>query len=227
VLTPSTQENEMTRATTDPRRSPDATPDARPGADGRLAGLTLMAGCVLAVLAFVGISVAVPGSGNDRYGDPLWQPLYGVLLAGSVLVVLGLPAVLAVHGHAFRRLTLVGYLGIFAPLVMLNVAETTIEAFVMPYLLHHGGIPEQTPAGLNAFEAVALLLFLIGSVCLAVAVFRARVLPWWVGAALLASLVSVFVVHGGPAGFVSDYFVLAALFCFGWYAVRPRSGAAV
>jgi len=214
----------MTRATTDPRRSP-ATPGDPPGADARLAGLTLMAGCVLAAIGFVAISVAAPGSGDDRYGDPLWQPLYGVLLAGSVLVVLGLPAVLAVHGHASRRLTLVGYVGVFAPLVMLNVAETTIEAFVMPYLLHHGGIPQETPAGLNAYEAVALLLYLVGSICLAIAVFRARVLPWWVGAALLASVVSVFLVHGGPAAFISDYFVLAALFCFGWYAARPVATA--
>jgi hypothetical protein len=121
-------------------------------------------------------------------------------------------------------LTLVGYVGIFAPLVMLNVAETTIEAFVMPYLASHGGTPDQTPAGLNAFEGVALLLFLVGSVCLAAAVFRARVLPWWVGGALLASLASVFLVHGGPAAFISDYFVLAALFCFGLYAVRRPSG---
>jgi len=212
----------MTRATTDPRRSP-ATPGVRPGSDGRLAGMTLMAGSVLAAIGFGAISLAVPGSSNSRYGDPLWQPLYGVLLAGSVLVVLGLPAVLAVHGQASRRLTLVGYVGVFAPLVMLNVAETTIEAFVMPYLLHHGGIPAQTPAGLNAFEAVALLLYLVGSICLAVAVLRARVLPWWVGVALLASLASVILIHGGPAAFISDYFVLAALFCFGWYAVRPPS----
>jgi hypothetical protein len=40
----------------------------------------------------------------------------------------------------------------------------------------------------------------------------------------LASVVSVFLVHGGPAAFVSDYFVLAALFCFGLYAVRPPAG---
>jgi hypothetical protein len=216
----------MTRTTTAPRPSPAAAA-APPGADGRLAGLTLMAGCALAALGFVGISIAAPGSGNDRYGDPLWQPLYGVLLAGSVLVVLGLPAVLAVHGHASRRLTLIGYVGIFAPLVMLNVAETTIEAFVMPYLLHHGGIPEQTPAGLNAYEAVALLLLIVGAVCLSIAVFRARIVPRWVGVALLASVVCAFVLHGGAVAFVSDYLVLAALFCFGWYAVRPRSATSV
>jgi hypothetical protein len=213
----------MTRATTDPGRAP-ASADAPRGANARLAGLTLMAGCVLAALGFLAISLAAPGSGDDRYTDPLWQPLYGVLLAGSLLVVLGLPAVLAVHGQAFRRLTLVGYVGIFAPMVMLNVAETTIEAFVMPYLLHHGGIPEQTPAGLNAFEGVALLLLIPGVLCLAIAVFRARIMPMWVGFALIASAVCAFVLHGGAIAFISDYLILAALFCFGLYAARPAAG---
>jgi len=213
----------MTRATTDPGRAP-ASVDAPPGADARLAGLTLMAGCVLAALGFVAISLAAPGSGDERYTDPLWQPLYGVLLAGSVLVVLGLPAVVAVHGHAFRRLTLVGYVGIFAPMVMLNVAETTIEAFVMPYLARHGGIPAETPAGLNAYEGVALLLLIVGVVCLSIAVFRARILPLWVGVALIASMVCAFLLHGGAIAFVSDYLILAALFCFGLYAARPATG---
>jgi hypothetical protein len=185
-----------------------------------------MAGCALAAIGFVAISVAAPGSGADRYTDPLWQPLYGVLLAGSVLVVLGLPAILAVHGRAFRRLTLVGYVGIFAPLVMLNVAETTIEAFVMPYLAAHGGVPDETPAGLDAYEGVALLLLIVGAVCLSIAVFRARILPVWVGVALLASVVGAFVLHGGAVAFVSDYLILAALFCFGLYAARRPSGAA-
>jgi hypothetical protein len=210
----------MTSATTDPRSAPASLDVPRP--DARLAGLTLMAGCVVAALGFASISLAVRSTSDARYTDPLWQPLYGVLLAGSLLVVLGLPAVLSVHGLPYRRLTLVGYVGIFAPLVMLNVAETAIEAFVMPYLARHGGIPDETPAGLNAFEGVALLLLIVGSGCLAVAVLRARILPWWVGVALIASVVSAFVVHGAPAGFISDYLILAALFCFGWYAVRRQ-----
>lgn len=209
----------MTRTTTEAGRSP-ASPDVRSRSDGRLAGWALMGGCVLAALGFVLISIAAPGSGDDRYTAPLWQPLYGVLLAGSVLVVLGLPAILAVHGGAFRRLTLVGYVGIFAPLVMLNVAETTIEAFVMPYLAKHGGVPSQTPAGLNAYEGVALLLLIVGAVCLSIAVFRARIVPVWVGIALIASVVCAFLLHGGAIAFISDYLILAALFCFGFYAVR-------
>jgi hypothetical protein len=220
---PRSQENVMTRATTDPGHSP-ASVDVPRRADARLAGSTLMAGCALAAIGFASISVGLRGSGDARYTDPLWQPLYGVLLAGSLLVVLGLPAVLAVHGGAFRRLTLVGYVGIFAPLVMLNVAETTIEAFVMPYLAKHGGTPPQTPAGLNAFEGVALLLLIVGAVCLAIAVFRARIMPLWVGGALLASVVCAFLLHGGAVAFISDYLILAALFCFGLYAARPTVG---
>ena len=221
----------MTSPTTDPR--PGATGAAHAGppvsasgsADARLAGIALVAGCVLTTIGFLGVSFAVRASGDARYTDPLWQPLYGVVLAGSLLVVLGLPAVLAVHGAASRRLTLVGYLGIFAPLVMLNVAETSMEAFVKPYLVTHGGLPTDDPAGLTAFEIVALVLLLVGSVCLAVAVFRARILPVWVGVALLATLVASFTLpHTGPVAFVSDYLIFAALSAFGLRAARRPAG---
>ena len=209
----------MTRPITDPL-SPTLADRDRPGGNGRLAGLALVAGCVLATLGFLGVSLTMHGPESAWPTDPLWQPMYGVALAGNLLVVLGLPAILAVHGSAARRLTLVGYVGIFAPLAMLNVAETTIEAFVKPYLATHGGFPDETPAGLNAFETVALVLLIVGAVCLAVAVFRARVLPVWVGVAVLLSVVCAFVLHGGPVVFVSDYVLFAALFWIGLRAAR-------
>jgi len=212
----------MTRPITDPLSPTLADPD-RPGGNGRPAGLALVAGCVLATLGFLGVSLTMHGPESAWPTDPLWQPMYGVALAGNLLVVLGLPAILAVHGSAARRLTLVGYVGIFAPLAMLNVAETTIEAFVKPYLATHGGFPDETPAGLNAFETVALVLLIVGAVCLAVAVFRARVLPVWVGVAVLLSVVCAFFLHGGPVVFVSDHVLFAALFWIGLRAVRQHA----
>lgn len=202
--------------------APDTDRGLRP--DGRLAGFALMVGCVLAALGFLAISLAVRGSGDARFTDPLWQPFYGVALAGNILVVLGLPAVLIVHSRGSRRLTLVGYVGIFAPMVMLNVAETTIEAFVKPYLARHGGIPATDPTGLAAFEGVALLLLIVGCICLAVAVFRARILPRWVGVALLASVLLAFALHGNVTAFLADYCFFAALFRFGLAAARPGRG---
>jgi hypothetical protein len=218
----------MTTPTTNPPAGAvAASADAPARSDGRLAGLALMAGCVLATLGFLGVSLAMHG-GEDRWPtDPLWQPMYGVALAGNLLVVLGLPAILAVHGRASRRLTLVGYVGIFAPLAMLNVAETTIEAFVKPYLASHGGFPAEIPAGLNTFEAVALVLLVVGAVCLAGAVFRARVVPIWVGVAVLVSVAGAFFLHSGPTAFVSDYVLFAALFWFGLRAARgPHQSSA-
>jgi hypothetical protein len=209
----------MTRPITDPL-SPTLADLDHPGGNGRPAGLALVAGCVLATLGFLGVSLTMHGPESAWPTDPLWQPMYGVALAGNLLVVLGLPAILAVHGSAARRLTLVGYVGIFAPLAMLNVAETTIEAFVKPYLATHGGFPDETPAGLNAFETVALVLLIVGAVCLAVAAFRARVLPVWVGVAVLLSVVCAFFLHGGPVVFVSDYVLFAALFWIGLRAVQ-------
>jgi membrane protein implicated in regulation of membrane protease activity len=70
---------------------------------------------------------------------------------------------------------------------------------------------------------VALVLLIGGAVCLAIAVFRARVLPLWVGVAVLASLVCAFLLHGGPVAFVSDYCLFAALFWIGRRAARPRA----
>ena len=210
----------MTRSTTAARTTVHS--DAPPGADGRLAGIALMAGCVLATLGFLGVSLAMRGGTDQWPANSLWQPMYGVALAGNVLIVLGLPAIIAVHGRAYRRLTLAGYLGIFAPLVILNVAETTIEAFIKPYLASRGGFPDPIPAGLNAFEGVALLLLIVGAVCLAIAIFRARIMPMWVGIAVLLSVVGAFLLHSGPTAFISDYLLFAALFTFGLRATRQE-----
>lgn len=216
----------MTTPITDPLPGSGVT-GARPRAEerphdgARLAGLALMTGCVLSTAGFAAISLVMLRNPDAPYTDPLWQPLYGVALAGGILAVLGLPAVLAVHGHASRRLTLAGYLGLFLPLVMLNVAETLIEAFVKPYLAGHGGVPDQEPTGLEAFGTVALVSLVVGAICLATAVFRARVVPLWVGVALLLSVAGAWFLHGGPLGFVSDYVFFAAVFMFGLRATRP------
>ena len=67
------------------------------------------------------------------------------------------------------------------------------------------------------------MLLIAGAVCLAIAVFRARVLPVWVGVAVLVSVVCAFFLHGGPIVFVSDYVLFAGLFWIGLRAARPAA----
>ena len=62
------------------------------------------------------------------------------------------------------------------------------------------------------------------AVCLAIAVFRARVLPIRVGVAVPLSVVSAFFLHGGSIVFVSDDVLFAALCWIGLRAARPAAG---
>jgi hypothetical protein len=198
----------------------------------RLAGWALITGGVLSIAGFLAASTIVGSSGdaNDaRFSDPLWAPLNSVALAGAVITLLGLPAILAAHGERAQRLTLVGYVGIFVPLVMLNVGESTTETFIKPYLVHHGGVPKNLPTGFETFMGVALLILIVGVVCLGIAVIRARVFPSWVGALLIACI-PLSVAGGslpGPLALLGDYLAFIALIAIGRQVVSVESRRAI
>jgi hypothetical protein len=189
----------------------------------RLAGSALMAGGALAILGYLAAGTLAGGSGDAHFTDPLWQPLYAIALAGTVLSILGFPAVLAAQAGRLPRLTAVGYAGTLAAVVMLNLGEGVIEGFVKPYLVTHGGIPDPEPAGFAAFEAVALLAALAGLISLGVAVLRAGVLPRWIGVLLVVSAPLSFAVGGLPAplNVLGDDCLHLALIAIGWRVAAP------
>src|SRR5450755_1973967 len=106
----------------------------------RLAGQALIVGSTLAIAGYASAATFAGSSGDKRFTSPLWMPLNGIAIAGSIICILGLPAILAHHGPRAARLTLVGYVGLLLTLLMLNVGEGTTETFVKPYLVTHGGI---------------------------------------------------------------------------------------
>lgn len=188
------------------------------------AGLTawaLLAGTVLASGGYLAAFLA-NGNGDARFTGSSWTALYTVALIGDVIVVLGLPALIHVHGERGRALTLIGYVGVLVPLVVLNVGEGCIEGFVKPYLAAHGGLLQQDLPGLDAFEAPALLVLVPGMICLGIAVLRARVLPPWIGVLfILTPLLGVAGLPGG-AGLIPDYLLFVALFAVGVHVLRER-----
>jgi hypothetical protein len=192
----------------------------------RLAGYALVIGGALGIAGYLAVGIIVGGSGDARFTDAQWQPLYAIALAGGILVVLGFPAVLAAQDGRFPRLTAVGYAGTLAALVMLNIGEGVIEGFVKPYLVNHGGIPDPEPAGFAAFEAVALVCMLVGLISLGVAVLRARRLPRWVGVLLIVSPIASFAAGGLPAPYAElpDYCLYLALIATGWRVAVPARG---
>nr|BFE58957.1 hypothetical protein GCM10020063_034830 [Dactylosporangium thailandense] len=193
----------------------------------RPAGWALIAGPIVAMLGYLAANLLAPGTGEEVYRYHLWPLFEGIALVGDVVVALGLPVLLTFAGRA-PRLHLAGYVGIFAALVMLNLGEGTTEAFVKPYLVAHGGLPAQEPAGFAAFEGIALLALVAGSLCLGIAILRARVLPWWIGVAVIVSCVLGALGLPGAWFLLPDGLFFAALFAIGLFAVRggPRGDGA-
>ncbi|MFG3604819.1 hypothetical protein [Micromonospora chersina] len=188
----------------------------------RLAGWALIVGTIVAAFGYLAANLLAPGSGDEVFRYHLWPLFEGIAVGGDVIIALGLPVILTFARRA-PKLHIVGYVGIFAALVMLNIGEGVIEGFVKPYLVDHGGIPTEQPSGFAVFEGVALLGLLIGAICLSIAVLRARTLPWWIGVALLVSCLLGALGLPRPWFILADDVFFAALFAIGVYAVRDRS----
>jgi len=189
----------------------------------RLAGWALIIGTILATGGYLAAGTLVHASGDARFTSSLWTPLNGIALAGDIITALGLPVILSYHGPKAPRLTLIGYVGLFATIVMLNISEGCIEAFIKPYLATHGGVPANPPGGFGVFEDVALVCLVVGLICLGIAVIRARVFPRWTGALFIASVFAGFLGLPGPLAELSDYLAFIALLTIGLQVVRTES----
>jgi hypothetical protein len=187
----------------------------------RLGGWALIVGTIVAMGGYLAANLLAPGSGEEVFRYELWPLFEGIALIGDVIIALGLPVILTFAGRA-PKLHIVGYTGVFAALVMLNIGEGTIEAFVKPYLVDHGGLPTEAPAGFVAFESVALLALVVGSICLGIAILRARTLPWWIGVALIVSCLIGALGLPGAWFLLPDGFFSAALFAIGTFALRGQ-----
>ena len=104
-------------------------------------------------------------------------------------------------------------------MAMLNVGEGVIEAFVKPYLVHHGGIPASDPTGLTVFEGVALIGVVVDLICLGIRILRARTLPWWVTVLFFCGLLGAAGLQGAIA-LLPDYLLFIALFTVGVITLR-------
>lgn len=186
---------------------------------GRLAGIALMLGGIMTIAGYAAANTLAGSSGDARFTNPLFIPLYSVALAGDLITMLGLPAILLAHGRRAYWLTTTGFVGILLAIAMLNIGEGTTEAFVKPYLAAHGGIPADTPAGFETFISVALVFLVIGLISLGVAIIRARVFPRWVGVLLILSVPLSVVQLPAPFAEIGDYLAFLAFAAAGWFVV--------
>jgi hypothetical protein len=175
----------------------------------RICGGALVWGAILFALHAVARSVLTAGV------DPLifaqgtfWLPVNTLGALGSILVLLGLPAV-------FIREVQKGSHSAFAAIVLIAVAWmllgvflTLYGALILPWLArrapHLIDTSAALPASLVAAFLAALLLWIVGASLLAVSYLRGREQPRWVGTVLLLSgpwnlLADLVIAPSGPA----------------------------
>jgi hypothetical protein len=189
----------------------------------RLGAWALVLGSLISTAGYLAVGLLVHGDELAQLVNPLWTPLQSVAIAGDLLAVLGLPVALGAQFGRFRVLTLIGVVGTYGALTMLNVADGVVEAYIEPYLAVHGGVPAEVPAAWGAFETVALVLMLVGLVCLGLAVILERRFPWPSGAMLIASPFVGLLGLPVPWALISDYLAFAALIIIGVQVLRGRA----
>jgi len=155
----------------------------------RLAGGALAVGSALAIAGY--------GMASLQNGTPtpamVKSPLYlasGLLTyVGSVLVVLGLPGLIAAQFSRSRTLTLIGAVGFALVTLIDGICNTFANITLFPMLIDNpatrAAATGNPPAIMAAFYVAATVSALAAAVLLGIAVLRSRVFPRWAGVMLL------------------------------------------
>ena len=140
------------------------------------------------LLALLGV-IVIPGQEDPAavVADPRFLPGHLALLAGSVLILLGLPAA---YGRAAERMGvpgLLGFAGVMIAVAAFGVSLSLLTLMILPWTVDV--LPEaQVAAGPPAFGIffpVAGIVATVGAVLFGIAVAMSRVYTPWPGYLLI------------------------------------------
>jgi len=179
----------------------------------RLSGIVLLIGGVFAIIGALLEAPSAPGTS-------LWIPGTWFSLVGSLLILLGWPALYLRQADKAGRLGLLGFVLSFLALLILGIGFGTIDTFVSQVLAGEGSMP-----AMLGFELLGGLLLVVGPLLFGIATLRARVFPRWVAILLIvgsiATLVTV-IIHDWNE--VSAAILFLAIACFGYVLWSGRYG---
>lgn len=178
----------------------------------RISGIALLIGGVLAIAGQLLLITADPGT-------PLWIPGSWLTLAGTLLVVLGLPGL---YFKQIDRAGLLGMLGFVVSFVgfLFLIGIQTFDAFVSPTLAASAATKSlaDTEAFLPllAFELLCGLLLIVGPLLFGIATIRAGIFQRWAAIILIVgSIASLITVALHNWNEISAAIVYLAFACFG------------
>ena len=157
-----------------------------------LSGLSLAIGGLLAFMSW--ILFAIFDTGHQYYQHPRWFPLNLLVIAGGLLMALGLPGFYARQASETGVWGSIGFVLLFVGLVLSNIAVHSIETVTMP----------NVPATMMRFVSVAAPSLFLGIIITGSVTWRAGVFPPSLGIAfILAALVELLTVIPGVPQIIS------------------------
>jgi hypothetical protein len=139
-----------------------------------IGGLALLLGAGAYAAAWIGFAVL----GRDPAGRH-WLPLHLLVVAGSIGIAAGLPALHARQEPQAGAIGLAATGMLFVGILLAGVARQSVEAFALRVM-------PRVPPGADLLVRVAGPLLFVGTVILGIVTMVADVFPKWTGAALVA-----------------------------------------
>ena len=189
----------------------------------RASGLALLLGAVIFIVGSI-LSFAFPPI------TPLWLVMTGMWISGMVLLLLGLPGIVARQAPRAGWLGFVGFLLTFLGWFLLTGFYVVDDLILSPWL---DALAPQVYAQWFVNPAVGVSIHVansllgVGGVLLGIATTRGGVLPRWAGLLLIAA--AVFDLGSFVIGILTTVAVVLVVLGLGWigYALLTAKGEAV
>ena len=141
-----------------------------------LSGIALFSGGLAASLGWIGFTIFDPG--HTRFAAATWWLFNGFVIAGGVLMVMGLPGWYAYQARQAGLLGLIGFIILFVGIATGYIAVQSIETASM----------SSVPTSMMRFAAVGAPAAFVGAILTGIAVWRAGVFPRWLAVSLIVSV---------------------------------------
>jgi hypothetical protein len=152
----------------------------------------------------------------DAFNNAAYVAKTLLQIAGSILVLMGLPAIAVFVANRSAWLGIAIYVGLWIPTVFLNVASNFLNVSIGPYLLAHGGVPKELPGVFMPILLASIATWVVAGVVIGVGIIRTKVFPIWVVGLIFLGVACEFIPIDAVKNAISPSVVFAAVASMGW-----------
>ena len=174
----------------------------------RLSGIALLIGGALAVLGATAQTFL-----SEEYLNPLWIPVAALIFTGTLLVLVGLPALYLKQTKQVGTLGLIGFILFFIGYAQFGIGFRFFDIVILPWFGKSADI--NPPLNFIIYSLSAILLLLAGALLFGIATMRAGVFPKLPAVLLIVSLVLNRI--GGRIPHLQDIGIVLFYLSFVWF----------